>query len=382
MEIVGDIKTYDWGKLGNTSEVAKLAKLNCPNFVINEDLPYAELWMGDHISGSAVLKSDGRSLKDVLEKAHIGNQNQLPFLLKVLSIRQALSIQVHPNKAQAEKLHRERPDIYKDPNHKPEMAIALTPFLALCGFREYNQILDIIQKIQPLGELLGKNNVAGLKTGRLGLKACYSTLMKSRTEEVSKCIKDITEECNKTLKEYYLSDIFNTINHDFPNDVGVLSIFFLNVIQLKPGQAIFLGANVPHAYLSGDCVECMACSDNVIRAGLTPKFKDVDTLLEMLNYDGEPADKKIFKSNRCDGCLELFIPPNIKDFAVAKFVIPLTENSYDWKNNKFGSIILVTTGKRIMRTNLGDLNLKPGSIVFIPGNCGDVQFIKSNDCDA
>jgi mannose-6-phosphate isomerase len=124
MEIVGDLKNYDWGKLGSESEVAKLAKLNSDGFVSDESKPYSELWMGDHVSGQSTVKETGELLGDFIQKnrdVNIGGQPKLPFLFKVLSIRKALSIQVHPNKAEAEKLHQEHPDIYKDPNHKPEV---------------------------------------------------------------------------------------------------------------------------------------------------------------------------------------------------------------------------------------------------------------------
>lgn len=83
------------------------------------------------------------------------------------------------------------------------------------------------------------------------------------------------------------------------------------------GEAIFLSANEPHAYLDGDCIECMACSDNVIRAGLTPKFKDVEQLLGMLNYAGAPIEQKYFRPDRIDAYTEQFRPP-VPDFAVVK----------------------------------------------------------------
>jgi mannose-6-phosphate isomerase len=124
MEIVGDVKNYDWGKLGSESEVVKLAKSNDENFIVDNDKPYSELWMGDHCSGPSRVKSSGESLADFIQKdtqQNIGGQEKLPFLFKVLSIRKALSIQVHPNKDEAEKLHSLYPDIYKDPNHKPEV---------------------------------------------------------------------------------------------------------------------------------------------------------------------------------------------------------------------------------------------------------------------
>lgn len=124
MELIGDIKKYDWGKLGVLSEVSKLAQLNDKSFVADNETPYSELWMGDHVSGPSKLKSSGESLADFIQKdrdSNIGGQEKLPFLFKVLSIRKALSIQVHPNKSEAEKLHALYPDIYKDSNHKPEV---------------------------------------------------------------------------------------------------------------------------------------------------------------------------------------------------------------------------------------------------------------------
>ena len=124
MEIVGNIKNYDWGKLGSGSEVSKLAKLNDENFLVDEEKTYSELWMGDHISGPSKLKGSGECFAEYIQKdrsGNVGGQEKLPFLFKVLSIRKALSIQVHPNKEEAEKLHAKYPDIYKDPNHKPEV---------------------------------------------------------------------------------------------------------------------------------------------------------------------------------------------------------------------------------------------------------------------
>ena len=74
------------------------------------------------------------------------------------------------------------------------------------------------------------------------------------------------------------------LEKQYPDDVGVIAAFFLNYVKLTPGEALHLGANEPHAYISGECIECMATSDNVIRAGLTPKFRDVQTLCAMLTY--------------------------------------------------------------------------------------------------
>ena len=76
-----------------------------------------------------------------------------------------------------------------------------------------------------------------------------------------------------------------SLEKQYPGDVGVLAAFFLNFVKLNPGEALYVSANEPHAYLSGECIECMATSDNVVRAGLTPKYRDVQTLCSMLTYN-------------------------------------------------------------------------------------------------
>ena len=146
---------YDWGKPRNESIIAALTGQQSPHLTDEPDAakPFAEMWMGDHPSGPARVVSPGTSprnadktvhratsLQDVFNKTpsvlgpQLQDSKQLPFLLKVLSIHKALSIQAHPDKELASRLHLERPHIYKDPNHKPEIAIALTDdFQALCA---------------------------------------------------------------------------------------------------------------------------------------------------------------------------------------------------------------------------------------------------------
>lgn len=141
--------------------------------------------------------------------------------------------------------------------------------------------------------------------------------MHSSEKNISKCINELADKQFETNNNTTIFKHFHTLNCDFPNDVGILCLFFLNIIDLEPGQAIYLPAQIPHAYLSGDCIECMACSDNVIRAGLTPKFKDVNTLLTMLNYNGTTAEKQIFHPIVINQYRQIFAP-NVKDFAVVK----------------------------------------------------------------
>lgn len=193
-----------------------------------------------------------------------------------------------------------------------------------------------------------------------------------------------------------VSDVFFTLNKDFPNDVGCLCIFFLNILKLQPGEAIFLAANEPHAYLDGDCIECMACSDNVIRAGLTPKFRDVNTLIENLNYTAEPGESKLFQPTELDKFSLLFKPP-VEDFAVVKVSVsvkfglfcyailnkdfsqvPKDVESYELLNRPFGSILIVLSGNASTTIEDSSVKLCRGSILFIPSSMTSMTIQVSN----
>ncbi|XP_053970113.1 mannose-6-phosphate isomerase [Anastrepha ludens] len=374
MELVGFVHKYEWGKLGNDSAVAQLATLNDPEFKVDLNTPYAELWMGSHPNGPSKYKSSGTKLEE-----------ELPFLLKVLSINKALSIQVHPNKVEAQQLHLKEPTIYKDPNHKPEMAIALTPFVGLCGFRPLPEIRDILMSIQPLKELTvddPKQMDLLMANDEEGLRYCYKKLMNTDATTIGQCIETISRDYSELLSEYELLKIFNKLKVDFPNDVGVLSLFFLNVVRLEPGQAMFLGANQIHAYLSGDVVECMACSDNVIRAGLTPKYKDIKQLLNSLEYNGAPPSSKIFVPERFDNQRLLFKPP-VEDFALTQLTLRPADKEYVLKIDQSPGILLVLNGQRTLKTNTNNgAKLKRGSIVYLPWEIGtEVHFVSSEESE-
>jgi len=165
------VQSYAWGKVGSESAVAKLKfGSDSSTFSIDNVAPYAELWMGTHVSGPAKLKDSGQNLLNWLKEnpSSVGLVpsdypiDDLPFLFKVLSIRTALSIQSHPDKALAKNLFETRPDIYKDPNHKPEMAIALTPFEAMCGFRPISEIQHYLGYYPEFANILGTEGIVFL----------------------------------------------------------------------------------------------------------------------------------------------------------------------------------------------------------------------------
>ncbi|XP_066523841.1 mannose-6-phosphate isomerase isoform X2 [Hoplias malabaricus] len=399
------VQNYAWGKVGLDSEVAKLILGGDPQAVIEDSKPYAELWMGAHPKGDALIKDNRISQRTLGQwiadypgclgsKVKDTFQGQLPFLFKVLSVNTALSIQAHPNRELAAKLHAQFPEHYPDNNHKPEMAIALTQFEGLCGFRPVEEILTFLKVVPEFHALVGNEAADELQSsvgnpGRisLALRKCFSRMMncekKVFVDQLNMLVKRVSEEA-AAGKDTSSSngELLLRLHSQYPGDIGCFSIYFLNRILLKPGEAMFLGANEPHAYLSGDCIECMACSDNTVRAGLTPKYIDVNTLCEMLSYSPAPASAKIFPSvqDPSDPCVYLYDPP-VPDFTVLRIQIPPSVKQYTVSSLDCAGILLVVQGEANASSAAAyaDITLRRGSVLFISANeCVTLQVTSSN----
>lgn len=389
------VQQYAWGKVGSKSEVARLLANTDPQAQISEDKPYAELWMGAHPRGDAKILDNRISQKtlgqwiaenpDCLgQKVKNTFKGKLPFLFKVLSVDTALSIQAHPNKELAEKLHRQAPEHYPDANHKPEMAIALTSFQGLCGFRPVEEIVTFLEKVPEFQVLIGEDAAAQLKQSVAGrpeamasaLRNCFSHLMRSEkkvvVEQLNLLVKRISQQVfdGNSMDDIY-GKLLLQLHQQFPGDIGCFAIYFLNLLILKPGEAMFLEANVPHAYLKGDCVECMACSDNTVRAGLTPKFIDVPTLCEMLNYTPSPSQNRLFvpTQSQDDPYLSIYDPP-VQDFTVMKMEVPGSVTEYKVMTLDSASILLMVQGivTAITPTVQAEIPLQRGGVLFIGAN--------------
>jgi mannose-6-phosphate isomerase len=257
-----------------------------------------QLWMGTHHTSPSKVDSAQISLLDhlrshpeligrrIIENFDAGDGN-LPFLFKVLSIEKALSVQAHPSKEAAEKLHRQLPDIYKgasasvcspvaihpeqpsDANHKPEMVIALTPFTALCGFRPLPQIAAFLESTPEFASLVPPTMLSSFRElacqtssspsptpeQKSVLKSLFSILMTAPPERTAATIASLIDRYSHAERVHETErDIFElvvTLNSQFPGDIGIFCAFTLNYIKLEPGEAIFLGAGEPHAYISG-----------------------------------------------------------------------------------------------------------------------------------
>ncbi|KAK7603612.1 hypothetical protein V9T40_003611 [Parthenolecanium corni] len=388
LELLCPIKTYHWGKVGRTSLVAYLKQNADFSFIANPNESYAELWMGTHPSGPAIIKDNDMPLENwILQKPSILGEkvlntfgNNLPFLFKILSINMPLSIQVHPSQEKAKELNSSYPDVYKDPNHKPELAIALSKFEALCGFRPYDEIKQFLIDIPELSKVIGEELVEKFVTSdessvQCNLKFCFTSLMTASKTFVKSQLDAFLQRVRKMTdsQSSVLGDLLTKIYDYFPGDVGCFCIYFLNYLILEPDEAIFLPANEPHAYISGDCVECMACSDNVIRAGLTPKYRDVETLCEILNYSTKSANSKILFPEIENDFSTVYKPP-VPEFAVCKInVSPGKE--YHLIPRDSSSIFIVIDGS----ASLEKVKISKGQVFFLNANNHFVINVSTNE---
>ncbi|XP_074593329.1 mannose phosphate isomerase [Brevipalpus obovatus] len=388
------VKHYDWGEIGRKSFVAKL--LMTQNEPINEKLPYAELWMGTHKSGPSTVcdlspEFNNQSLAKLLElwPEFLGTINlykkygkKLPFLFKVLSVGKPLSIQVHPDKPLAAELNATKPNLYPDSNHKPEMAIAMTKFYALAYFRPHNEIIKYLEEFSDLRDVVGEEACAEYfqsdeANKREALKKCFSMLMKASPEKVKEKLQSLVSIA-ETRQSPDLS-MFLWIVRFYPDDVGCLAFFFLNVVELNPNEALYIDVREPHCYINGNCLEIMAESDNVIRAGLTPKFKDVELLCECLTYEPRRPEEFVIKPRTVDRYTSEYIPP-AEEFAIEKIHVPEASSlggyaSHTAESKSSGSIILVL--KCLEAKCSDDIHLKSGKIYFYPAGLKlDISQIK------
>jgi mannose-6-phosphate isomerase len=395
-------QNYDWGKIGSQSAVAQFAQHSNPNKVeIDQSKPYAELWMGTHPKLPSVTIPEEESLRDVIAKdpkallgdeiiTKFGQTNELPFLFKVLSIGKVLSIQAHPDKELAKVLHFQDPKNYPDDNHKPEMAIAVTSFEGFCGFKPLNQIRDHLQNIPEFRELVGEETsnafISGIntqgevaegstedKSNRLLLKSVFDKVMNASDDVIVKQSEKLLESAKSKPEIFTLPDLpelILTLNEQFPNDVGLFcGCLLLNHCKLQAGEAMFLKAKDPHAYISGDIIECMAASDNVVRAGFTSKFKDVKNLVEMLDYSYDDVSKQkmekiVFKGAEGAGESILFDPP-IQEFAVVQTTFQNGAGVRKFKALDGPSIVIITNGKGVLKGDGVELDAEIGYNYFV-----------------
>lgn len=370
-KLINSVQNYAWG--------SKTALTDLYGIANPDNLPMAELWMGAHPKSSSKIEDASglvRSLRDVIDAdkaALLGEKvatrfGELPFLFKVLCADQPLSIQVHPNKIASEIGFAKENAAgipldaaernYKDPNHKPELVFALTPFLAMNAFREFSEIVSLLQPVAGANKAIAhflENPDAD------ALSQLFASLLNMQGEEKSHALAVLKAALNSQQGEPW--ETIRLISEFYPDDSGLFSPLLLNVVKLNPGEAMFLFAETPHAYLQGVALEVMANSDNVLRAGLTPKYIDIPELVANVKFVAKPADELLTQPMKNGAELDFPIP--VEDFAFSLHDLSQAETAIAQES---AAILFCVEGEATLQKGQQRLVLKPGESAFVAAN--------------
>lgn len=392
------VRPYAWG-----------SRTHIPRFLglTPTDDPAAELWMGAHPADPSRI-GDGESLLAAIEgdpAAMVGEHvhrrfgARLPFLMKVLAAAEPLSLQVHPSSERArlgfaeeeqagvpiDAAHRN----YCDESHKPELIFALTRFEGMAGFRDVESTARLLRLLEHpwaddvadrLGEGPAYQALHRVVTGLLkDPHDDLSTLLKELAVAATEAEARLHREDSYTRSKAHQPDLLLReatrvfaqlvdLVDRYPSDPGILVTLLLNHVVLAPGESMFVGAGVIHAYTSGLGVEIMASSDNVLRAGLTPKHVDVDELLHITDFTPIPAPYW----NRVDlGHADYTrIEPPVDEFALHVARTPIHELP-----DSGPRIVLVLDGEVEVVTQQARYELTRGQSAFVSHGAGRMVVI-------
>ena len=371
------IQKYAWGSRTAIPELC--------GEVPNGD-PQAELWMGAHPKAPSAANIDGNwvPLPKLIEKdpeALLGKRsaevfhNQLPFLFKVLAAEMPLSIQAHPDAEQSKKgFSREsaagiplasETRNYRDGNHKPECICALTPFWVLNGFRAVDDIRFYIENLCP-NELAGELAALSDLRNPQSLKQFFKALMMKPKDKVCLILEEALEAAKRQGGDDPVYSWIIRLLGTYPMDIGALAPALLNLIVLRPGEALYLSSGRLHAYLDGVGMELMANSDNVLRGGLTPKHIDVPELMKVLRFE-ETRPEILRPVQEAPGIRRYHTPA--EEFALSEITV---DGLLRFKNREnAGAEILFClegTSKASEDFVASELTLSKGMSIFVPAS--------------
>jgi mannose-6-phosphate isomerase len=377
------LQNYAWG---SRESLAKIRRAPVPS-----EKPEAELWMGAHPSAPSIVAAEGRpsllALTHADAETTLGSsvrstfQGRFPFLLKLLAAAEPLSLQAHPTKAQAREgfareealgIPRDAPQRnYRDDNHKPELISALTPFFALAGFRALDATVRLFRSLGPTA-LEPLTRVLEERPERDALRSFFELVMTAEPDAKTRLAEQTFSACRRvagTNAEFSKELAWGTrIGQKYPNDAGLVVALALNLVELAPGDALYLPAGNLHSYLEGTGVEIMASSDNVLRGGLTPKHVDVPELLRVLDFRAGPAE---LVPAAIRGLERTYRTP-APEFALSRFDLDSVTARVGPVSGP--EIVVVTHGTATVRRGGEALGLPSGASAFLPAHGGDYEL--------
>ncbi|WP_434763027.1 mannose-6-phosphate isomerase, class I [Vibrio fortis] len=375
------IQNYAWG---SKDSINKLFGIVNPN-----QEPQAEIWMGAHPNGCSKVGGTGEALSHVIDENKVdvlggytaARFGELPFLFKVLAAETPLSIQVHPNKRKSEMGYERENALgiplnasnrnYKDPNHKPELVYALTFYKAMNGFRPIEDIISLFEEAN-IPSLAIELNVLKANADSDALKAFFTAIMSLEGEKKEAALNELEaahQRSAKTVMGREAMQYSKDFKQHYPGDIGLFAPLMLNTVELAPGEAMFLFAETPHAYVQGTGLEIMANSDNVLRAGLTPKYIDVPELIDNTIFEPIKPENIRLKPVLKEGKMSYPIP--VDDFG---FDILSASDESKSQYLRSAEILFCVEGEATVTSEGQSITLKPGESVFVSNNSSVYQY--------
>lgn len=368
-KLKGVIQHYSWGGYDFIPKLLGIGN--------SSKKPYAEYWMGAHgnhpasiVNEKEIALSDfiSKEADDILGSDVAKKFPSLPYLLKVLDVKQMLSIQVHPSKQAAATSFEEEDKKgipvnapnrnYKDRNHKPELMVALGDFYLLHGFKKEDDLLKVLdakQELRFLKDIFIQKSYKGL----------YEEVMLMPQQKVNEILQPLLQkivplyeshDLRKNDEDFWAARAALNFCKDDNYDRGIFSIYLFNVLHLKKGEGIFQASGLPHAYLEGQNVEIMANSDNVLRAGLTDKHIDVAELLKHVKF--EATVPKIINPQASH---KVFASP-AEEFELQEYLLAKDETAKI--KTRTGEIFLLMNGAAEIISDAA-INLHGGDSIFV-----------------
>lgn len=346
-----------------------------------DNLPQAELWLGAHHKNSSKVQK-GRKLLSLTEliaknpESALGEsnalkyENKLPFLFKILVVEKPLSVQVHPNKEQAsvsfarenlleialEALNRN----YVDDNGKPKMLYSLTPFWLMCGFRELDVIKTYLAILIP--RFFMEQDLA-----HADYKKLFNVLMQLNGQQKALVLEKALQNASK-LEDQNIAQWILKLSKEHSDDIGVLMPAILNLVQLQPGESLYLAPRTLHCYLNGVGLELMGNSDNVLRCALTHKHIDLNELGIVMSFESQPP---VYLKPNVLSALETIFAPTCGSFMLSVINMPINGQIYHQKL-AVPEILLCANGKFTVSRygHKTGLSLKRGQSMFVSHDVG------------
>ncbi|KAJ5247778.1 hypothetical protein N7468_002761 [Penicillium chermesinum] len=296
---------------------------------------------------------------------------EIPFFTKIISFAKALKLQIHPDRTLAQRLHEQVPDRPGDVRRKPEIAIALSKFELLAGFKPLEDIRGLF-RLRPLEQFVPSQSDFTNAT----LRQVCTNISSASPEDIASIIIELQSIPESQFGAYpYIPGLLCRLSKQDagPDNETLLTTLLMNHIILGPGDALYVPEDSVHVYLEGDVIECMARSDSVISTGFCPAPRDDSELFKSLTFVPRGAETALLPRCKSDkgvhGKTDAYAPPS-SEFTVLCTCLGAGEKE-SHKAIRGPSLVIVVKGHGAMQIPGNEsVRLSEGYVFFVwTGRC-------------